>query len=483
MVYFPLLRFPPFTMQGLFYHLSRLIIANYLYIAHLLDISRNSCKIKLMIRSEYMAMRPSVFEKYTRKYDAFQAEQIKAGPAEYYMKSNKEDLDAQYPSVYQKQGNTGIINLYGPMSEDGPDWIDIALHYNGVAYKNLIRAAEEARKDDEIYNIIVNANTPGGNIDGLDEAYKSLAFLAEKKHITAMNKTMIASAGVWYTSAAHEIVALSSASMIGSIGIVIDTYDFTGYYSGLGIERITITNTDSPNKYPDLATPEGQKIITKELDSLFGVFLERVTTGMTVKAQTVKDLKGEVIIAADAVKIGLMDRIDGNSGMTSNSSGSNGNQTSAEIQSKELSMEADVKAAFDKLTETMGAVGTRLNALEAGKPATAPAAETPDPEKTGLSAEDKTFCSNIITGGKYTASITAEAVKAISGDSPMATLKAMVAGADTAMELNAGKPAGTEGEETKPSGSLPGEGEKKYTGEINSEADLAAELANQGVTV
>lgn len=426
-----------------------------------------------------MAIKPSFLSKYSRRYTTEMAKpEIQAGMAKWAQERADENLEDQFSRVFSMSGDTATINLYGPMSQDGPDWIDIYLGYGGTAYKNLIRGCQEILKTGTIKTLKINANTPGGNIDGLDVAYLALKAVADSGvEIIVYNYGDIASAGVWYLSCANKIIAASPSAMAGSIGVVIDTLDFTGYYNSLGIERLTITNTDSQNKRPDLSTEEGQKIIVKELDALYGVFVSRVTDGRTIGAEGVKKLKGEMVIAAEAVKIGLMDSVEGEA---SASSGSNGN-TSTKIQSKELSMEADVQAAFDKLTEATTATNKRLEALESGKATPAPGASTPEPEKTGLSAEDKTFCSNIINGGKYTSSITAEAVKVLSGDSAVGTLKAMVAGADTAMELNKGKPAGNEGEETKPEGSLPGEGEDKYTGEIKGEKDLEAELARQGV--
>ena len=68
--------------------------------------------------------------------------------------------------------------------------------------------------------IVVEAT---GNIDGLETATESLEFLATKRPVTAINRGMIASAGVWYTSAAHKVIASNKAAMIGSIGVLINS--------------------------------------------------------------------------------------------------------------------------------------------------------------------------------------------------------------------------------------------------------------------
>lgn len=410
-----------------------------------------------------MAIKPQFLSKYIRKYDAILENPPKnAGYVDRIMKSAQEDIDDQFPHVLQINGDTAIIHLYGPMSEDGPDWIDLYLGYNGVAYKNLIRASEEILKNDAIKQVYINSNTPGGNIDGLDAAYQSLALLAAKRPITAINKGMIASAGVWYTSAAQKIIASTPSAMIGSIGVVIDTFDWTGYYDSFGVKEITITNTDSPNKRPDLLTDEGKNIYIKELNALYSVFVDRVTNRNTIGIDAIKALKGEMIIAEEAVKIGLMDGIEGQTG------------TTAEIQTKELTMEADVKEALDKITSSVSAVATQVEKMGETK---APETEV----KKELSKEDKKFSLNIITGNAYPATVTAEAGKVLAGDSDISTLKAMTAAVDAVKEQTAGT-AATAGAnaETVPTGEMPGDKKKEVNGILEDKESIDAELERIG---
>lgn len=427
-----------------------------------------------MIRSEYMAIKPGFLSKYAHRYDSAMAlPEIQAGLAERILREAKEDIDDQFSHVFRIEGDTAIINLFGPMSEDGPDWIDLYYGYNGVAYKNLIRASEEIMKSDKVKNVIVNGNTPGGNIDGLDAATQALMMVADKFPVTAINRGQIASAGVWYTSAAHKVIASSPSDMIGSIGVVIDTLDFTGYYDSFGVKQIVITNTDSPNKRPDLLTEDGKNIYVKQLDSLFGVFLDRVTTGRSVKPESIKALKGEMIIAADAVKIGLMTGIEGST-VQADPAGSTTNQT-AEIQTeKELTMEDDVKAAFEEMAKSVSAIGKKVDAMTGTTQQTLTVEEI----KKELSAEDKTFCKNIITGGKYPVVITGLATDVLSGEKEYSALIASVAAVDAVKEQNAGAgaaAAGTAAGDTIPDGKLPGT-ETKKDGNIDTDADVKAEL-------
>lgn len=413
-----------------------------------------------------MAIKPQFLEKYSLQYKKI----IDAGMSQQIIDSNKRDLDDQYSYMFEKNGDTATIKLYGPMSEDGPDWIDLYLGYGGTAYKNLNRAAKEILSDKEITKLKIFGNTPGGNIDGLDEAMSNLKQVRDSGvEVTVINKGYIASAGVWYCSAANSILALNPTVTIGSIGVVIDTMDFSGYYEEMGIKEISITNTESPNKRPDLSTKKGQAIYRKELDSLYDVFLQRVVDGRSVEADSIKALKGEMIIAAEAVKIGLMDGIEGGSSSVSISTKQ---QTKKTTKKETIRMDEELKEALSAITGSISALGGRLDKIEGTQP---------EQQKTdALSDSDKKFALNIVTGGKYSATVIAEAGKVLAGDANIATLKAMTAAVDAVMEKKAGKEAadGTEETgETQPNGQMLPGAKKEDNGVVESKDEIAAELA------
>lgn len=223
-------------------------------------------------------------------------------------KEKADDLEAQYKRVFKINGKTVQINISGPLSQDGPDWIDVYLGYGGTAYKNIVRAAGESKElfeTDQIENVIVRMNTPGGTVDGVDNAYHALKEIGSIGVVK--NDGMIASGGVWLASAFDRIEPATDTAVIGSIGVVARYADYTGYYDSMGIQIIDVTNKKSPNKRPDVTTKEGFNVIQKELDDLYNVFVSRVTAARPITKKDVDSLKGEMLIASRAVSFGLMD--------------------------------------------------------------------------------------------------------------------------------------------------------------------------------
>jgi len=255
--------------------------------------------------TDMVLMRPTFFT----KRQARRAEvEKKANWLESEYQEKADDLEAQYKRVFSVQDREAKINITGPLSPDGPDWVDVWLGYGGTAYKNISRAAAEAKElydQGRIDKVIVKMNTPGGYLDQLDQAYQALKQISNIGEVR--NEGIIASAGVWLASAFNRITPATDSAQIGSIGVVATILDYTGYLDNFGIKEVEITNTESPNKRPDVLTAEGVDVIRRELDDLYGVFVSKVTAARPITKATIDGLKGEMLIASKAIDAGLMD--------------------------------------------------------------------------------------------------------------------------------------------------------------------------------
>ena len=308
----------------------------------------------MITSNDIWAIRPDFFNKYKTRRNEYQKDSS-------YMKKilieKADDLETQYSRVLKIEDDKAIINIQGPLSEGGPDWLDVLLGYGGTSYINIRRAANECLElfnDGQIMNVELRMNTPGGNVDGCDLTFIELEKI--RSITTASNAGLIASAGVWLASAAKNIIPLTPSSMIGSIGVVIDTFDLTGFYEGMGVKEITLTNTDSPNKRPDISTSEGQEIYIKELNSIYEVFMNRVLSAGNVLEQDIRGLKGEVIIASEALQIGLMQKKPGQvPGLNSGIAAKKIIKEGSKVETLE-----DLKSENEKLYDMAMAAGKKL---------------------------------------------------------------------------------------------------------------------------
>lgn len=177
-------------------------------------------------------------------------------------------------------------------------------------YGFIVGATEAAANDESVVAIDYYIDSPGGYHAGLMPAVNALRLV--DKPTRAIVGDRAASAAYWLASQTDEIVALNESVRVGSIGVAVEEYDNTKALENAGITRRVYASTDAPLKRPDTSTEDGQAVIQDSLDDLHGIFRKQVAEGRGVSAEDVnRDFgKGGMLIAADALQAGMIDRIE-----------------------------------------------------------------------------------------------------------------------------------------------------------------------------
>jgi len=232
-------------------------------------------------------------------------------------------------SFYRLNGSTAIIPVVGMLV---PKW-DWMLYYYDVdqtSYEDIITAVEELNNNPMVTAIEFYFNSPGGYIDGSDETCETI--FASGKPTTARVGTMCASAAYKLAVCCNSITASTNGSMVGSIGTVIETTDFSGWEEAVGIKTVTLTNRTSEEKRPNIAEESGKNVIRDELDDIQEVFESYITRGRAKNAsfsiENARNLKGRTVTAKKALALGLIDNIGAGAVIT----GTENNSTTMEFR-------------------------------------------------------------------------------------------------------------------------------------------------------
>lgn len=181
--------------------------------------------------------------------------------------------------------------------------------WSETQYSDIIESLKEAEQNEEVKEVVLEMNTPGGYVDGVIPVVEAIRNF--KKPISARAGYLIASAGYWIASATNKIVATTNIAMFGSIGVIVSYYDDKEYLEKLGVKEIILTSENAPDKYTDPATTEGQKKIIDRLNKVHTEFASSVAKG---RGKTIDEInstfgKGDVLFSEDALKIGMIDEI------------------------------------------------------------------------------------------------------------------------------------------------------------------------------
>ncbi len=110
----------------------------------------------------------------------------------------------------EAENRIAVIDVKGTIASEGESFGEVIANSKQIV--KLIRAAKD---DDSVKAIIIDLDTPGGEVTASDEIYHELKLCG--KPVVAMMNTMAASGGYYVACGANRIVA-NKFTMTGSIG-------------------------------------------------------------------------------------------------------------------------------------------------------------------------------------------------------------------------------------------------------------------------
>lgn len=180
----------------------------------------------------------------------------------------------------------------------------------GSSIQSLAYDFNVALESDAVKSIILNIDSPGGEITGVNDFADMIYAARDKKPVISYVYGLGASAAYWLASASSEIV-LSPTAEVGSIGVVAGYSDRRKEKEKRGITDIEIVSSQSPYKRPDPATTGGRAQIQELVDSLADVFVGAVAKNRGIESSKVLENygQGKMFVGEEAVRRGLVDRI------------------------------------------------------------------------------------------------------------------------------------------------------------------------------
>ncbi len=215
-------------------------------------------------------------------------------------------LGRQLQNSYSATERDGvaIIPVTGPLFR----YANIFTAISGASsYELIARDFMSALENPQITSIILDIDSPGGEVNGVSELASMIFEARGTKPIIAYASGDAASGAYWIASSADEIV-VSETSALGSIGVV-------GIYSGKSAkesaETVEIVSSQSPHKRIDPTSDDGRAKLQTRIDSMADVFVSTIARNRDVTADHVLEHYGggDVMIGTHAVNAGLADRI------------------------------------------------------------------------------------------------------------------------------------------------------------------------------
>jgi len=197
--------------------------------------------------------------------------------------------------------HTALVELRGAISADSPASAD-----------NVTAGLQAAFQDSNTQGVVLRINSPGGSpvqAGYINDEIKRLRTLHPNIPLYVVVEDICASGG-YYVAAAADQIYVDKASIVGSIGVVMDGFGFTGIMEKLGIERRAITAGENKRFLDPFAplSPAHREYAEKMLEEIHQQFITVVRNGRGKRLKETPDIfSGLIWTGEKSIELGLAD--------------------------------------------------------------------------------------------------------------------------------------------------------------------------------
>ncbi|EKN65102.1 signal peptide peptidase SppA, 36K type [Neobacillus bataviensis LMG 21833] len=185
------------------------------------------------------------------------------------------------------------------------------LQSSGYNHQDFMKKLTYLQEDDTVKGVIIRVNSPGGGVVESAEIHDKLVDIQKdsKKPVYISMGSMAASGGYYISTAAKKIFA-SPETLTGSLGVIMEGYNYKGLADKYGVDFVTIKS----GKYKDIMSPtremteDERQILQKMIDNSYEGFVKVISEGRHMSVDDVKQIAdGRVYDGRQAKEIKLID--------------------------------------------------------------------------------------------------------------------------------------------------------------------------------
>src|SRR5690242_6415777 len=222
----------------------------------------------------------------------------------------REEPMTKFREIIVQRGGSGIsdriavIVLRGLISSSVP----------GSASDNMVddlrMALQQAREDDRVKGVVLEVDSPGGEVTASDVIYNAVVKTRARKPVVVYMDSLAASGG-YYVSCGGKYLMANETTITGSIGVIIQTLNYEQLFNKVGLAAVVFKS----GKFKDLLngarpmTPEERDLIQAFVMQTYDKFLGIVSKERRLPADMLRNTiaDGRILSGKDALSSKLID--------------------------------------------------------------------------------------------------------------------------------------------------------------------------------
>lgn len=169
---------------------------------------------------------------------------------------------------------------------------------------------EQARNDDDVRAVVLEVDSPGGEVTASDMIYHAVVQTRARKPVVVYMESLAASGG-YYVSCGGKYLMANETSITGSIGVIIQTLNYEQLFNKIGLASVVFKS----GKFKDMLngarpiTPEERDYVQGFVMKTYEQFLGVVAKERHVPADVLRNgiADGRILSGSDALENKLID--------------------------------------------------------------------------------------------------------------------------------------------------------------------------------
>lgn len=218
---------------------------------------------------------------------------------------NQTDIDDEFDT-----NKVAVISLEGVIF-DG----DLGPLSQTANVDSVIAQLELAQEQEDVVGIILNINSPGGEVVASDRVYRKVQEVSDQKPVVVYSGNTLAS-GAYYVAMGADYIVVNEFNISGSIGVYAEFYNFDGLYENVGIDVRRLTNSNGSFKlneelFDDDTSDVPTQNLIETLDVVYERFVNIIVESRDISESELTDqlARGQVFDAYTAQENNLIDEI------------------------------------------------------------------------------------------------------------------------------------------------------------------------------
>lgn len=171
-------------------------------------------------------------------------------------------------------------------------------------------ALQQAREDENVRAVVLEIDSPGGEVTASDSIYMAVAKTRAKKPVVVYMDSLAASGG-YYVSCGGKYLMASDTTITGSIGVIIQTLNYEQLFNKVGLASVVFKS----GKFKDMLngarpiTPEEREYVQNFVMKTYDKFLGIVARERNLPAEVLRNgiADGRILSGKDALEDKLID--------------------------------------------------------------------------------------------------------------------------------------------------------------------------------